>query len=67
MRPSGVRLGTPACATRGMAEDSMRRVAGWIVQALRAPDDDALLARLGSDVKELALGFPVPGATDTWG
>ena len=61
MRPSGVRLGTPACATRGMDEPTMSCVAEWIVQALRAPSDDALLGRLASKVKELALGFPVPG------
>ncbi len=65
MRPSGVRLGTPACATRGMAEPSMRHVAEWIVQALRAPDDEVLLGRLASEVKKLALRFPVPGVTDT--
>jgi glycine hydroxymethyltransferase len=66
MRPSGVRLGTPACATRGMDEPSMCRVAEWIVQALRAPGDEALLRRLASEVKELALSFPVPGVTNTW-
>ncbi len=61
MRPSGVRLGTPACATRGMDEPSMRCVAEWIVEALRAPGDEARLGRLASKVKELAIGFPVPG------
>jgi glycine hydroxymethyltransferase len=66
MRPSGVRLGTPACATRGMDDLSMRRVAGWIVQALRAPGDDVRLERLAAEVKELALGFPVPGVTNGW-
>jgi glycine hydroxymethyltransferase len=66
MRPSGVRLGTPACATRAMDELSMHRVAEWIVQALRAPDDEALLGRLASEVKQLALSFPVPGVTNTW-
>ena len=65
MRPSGVRLGTPACATRGMDEPAMRCVAEWIVQALRAPGDDALLGRLASMVRELSLGFPVPGVTNT--
>jgi glycine hydroxymethyltransferase len=66
MRPSGVRLGTPACATRGMDEPSMCRVAEWIVQALRDPADEALLGRLASEVKGLALSFPVPGVTNTW-
>ena len=31
LRPSGVRLGTPACTTRGMTQDDMRRIARWIV------------------------------------
>lgn len=60
LRPSGIRLGTPACTTRGMDEAAMRRVAGWIVQALRAPKDEALLSRLSSEVKEFARGFPIP-------
>ena len=42
VRPSGLRLGTPACTTRGMNEDDMRRIAGWIVSTtLRAPKDEA--------------------------
>jgi hypothetical protein len=44
-----------------MDEPTMSCVAEWIVQALRAPSDDALLGRLASKVKELALSFPVPG------
>lgn len=61
MRPSGVRLGTPACATRGMDTPEMHHVADWIVRALRAPDDEGLLGRLAIEVKELAVRFPVPG------
>ncbi|MGE0661010.1 MAG: serine hydroxymethyltransferase, partial [Reyranellaceae bacterium] len=60
LRPSGIRLGTPACTTRGMDEGAMRRVAGWIVQTLRAPQDEALLTRLASEVKELARLYPIP-------
>jgi glycine hydroxymethyltransferase len=61
MRPSGLRLGTPACAARGMEEAELRRIAEWIGQALRAPEDDALHARLAADVREMALRFPPPG------
>lgn len=61
MRPSGVRLGTPACTSRGMRGDHMRHVASWIADALAAPRDARRLAELRAAVKELALRFPVPG------
>ena len=61
VRPSGVRLGTPACTTRGMGEDDMRRIAGWIVGALRAPQDAAGLARMKVESEELCRSYPVPG------
>jgi glycine hydroxymethyltransferase len=60
LRPSGIRLGTPACTTRGMVEADMKRIAGWIVQALRAPNDAALLDRLAAEVREHCRQFPVP-------
>lgn len=60
LRPSGIRLGTPACTTRGMDEGAMRRVAGWMVQTLRAPQDEALLTRLAVEVKEVARLYPIP-------
>src|SRR5476649_2173453 len=37
LRPSGVRLGTPACTTRGMDEADMARIAGWMTAVLRNP------------------------------
>ena len=61
MRPSGVRLGTPACATRGMGRVELRQVAAWIVAALEQPDDAARLADIAGRVRELARAFPVPG------
>jgi len=60
LRPSGIRLGTPACTTRGMVEADMGRIAGWIVQALRAPADAALLERLAGEVRDFSRGFVVP-------
>ena len=61
MRPSGIRLGTPACATRGMGRVELRQVAAWIVAALEQPDDAPRLADIAARVRELARAFPVPG------
>ena len=60
LRPSGIRLGTPACTTRGMDEAAMMRIGGWIVQALRTPQDETALAKLAGEVRHLARGFPIP-------
>jgi glycine hydroxymethyltransferase len=61
VRPSGVRLGTPACTTRGMGEDDMRRIAGWIAQVLRAPDDAAATEKMKAESEALCRSYPVPG------
>jgi len=62
MDPSGIRLGTPAITTRGMGTDEMRRIAAWILEALRHADDAATLARVRGEVADLAEQFPVPAA-----
>jgi glycine hydroxymethyltransferase len=61
VRPSGVRLGTPACTTRGMGEDDMRAIAGWMVKTLRAPDDEAAVAKTRAETEALCRRYPVPG------
>jgi glycine hydroxymethyltransferase len=61
LRPSGVRLGTPACTTRGMDDDDMRRIAGWIVRALQNANDTGVVARLRDEVRDFCRQFPVPG------
>jgi glycine hydroxymethyltransferase len=62
MDPSGIRLGTPALTTRGMGADEMRRIAAWILRALRSPGDAAVVASTRREVAELAEQFPVPAA-----
>jgi glycine hydroxymethyltransferase len=58
--PSGVRIGTPALTTRGMKEAEMKRVAGWIVEVLAAPEDAKVLERVRGAVRELGRQFPAP-------
>ncbi|MDZ4817578.1 MAG: serine hydroxymethyltransferase [Planctomycetota bacterium] len=62
MDPSGVRLGTPAVTTRGMKAREMRRIAGWILEILRNPDDQAMRVRIREEVGDLCDQFPVPAA-----
>ena len=61
MKPSGIRIGTPALTTRGMKEPEMLRIAGWIVQALDQRHDPAALARIKAEVLDLANQFPLYG------
>jgi len=61
LRPSGVRLGTPAATTRGMKEAEMKRLAGWMVGALKNTDDEAKLTSIRGEVEEMCTQFPVPG------
>ena len=58
--PSGIRIGTPALTTRGMGTDEMHRIGGWILEALKSPDDEALQKRIRGEVRELCTQFPVP-------
>jgi glycine hydroxymethyltransferase len=60
--PSGIRLGTPALTTRGMGVAEMRTVGNWIIEALRAPNDDKTLTRIRNEIATLCKQFPVPAA-----
>lgn len=56
---SGIRLGTAALTTRGMREDDMRTVGGFIVDALARHDDTAALEHIRCKVEEFARQFPL--------
>jgi glycine hydroxymethyltransferase len=61
LRPSGIRIGTPAATTRGMQPADMESLALWIAEALLQPDCAATLERIQRDVVALCEQFPVPG------
>lgn len=56
---SGIRVGTPALTTRGMKEDEMKIVASWIHQVLSDPENDSVLEKVRTQVKELCKQFPI--------
>ena len=61
LKPSGIRIGTPAATARGMVETDMLKLADWIDACLRSPDDEAKLAAIREEVDGFCRQFPVPG------
>ncbi len=59
MKPSGIRIGTPAITTRGMKEAEMRQISHWIAEALNHRTDAAVLAKIRKQVLGMAEEFPL--------
>ncbi len=59
MKPSGIRIGSPAMTTRGMKEDEMRQIARWIAESLMNRNDAALLTKVRRQVLDLCEAFPL--------
>ncbi|MDI3331286.1 MAG: serine hydroxymethyltransferase [Micrococcus sp.] len=63
MTTSGLRIGTPALATRGFGPEEFAEVADVIAQALKPGPD---VAALKSRVQRLAADFPLYEGLETW-
>jgi len=59
MKPSGIRIGSPAVTTRAMKEAEMRQISHWIAEALDHRTDAAVLAKIRKQVLGLAEAFPL--------
>jgi glycine hydroxymethyltransferase len=59
MKPSGVRIGTPALTTRGMKEGEMRQVGRWIAEVLLHRADAGVAGKVRGQVLELCESFPL--------
>jgi len=59
LKPSGIRIGTPALTTRGMKEPEMRQIGKWIAEALLHRQQAAVLEKIRRQVLDLAEAFPL--------
>lgn len=56
---SGIRIGTPAATSRGMDTAAMQEIGQIIATTLKAPKDEAVLAKMRAQVTSLTDRFPL--------
>jgi glycine hydroxymethyltransferase len=59
MKPSGIRIGSPALTTRGMKEAEMRQIGRWIAETLLRRTDAGVLAKIRKQVLDMCEAFPL--------
>jgi glycine hydroxymethyltransferase len=62
LKPSGIRIGSPALTTRGMKEAEMRQVGRWTADALLHRNDAGVFAKIRKEVLGLCEAFPLYAA-----
>jgi len=60
LNPSGVRFGTPAITTRGLKQEEVKKIVGWVNAAIEQKDEAEMLDNIKAQVKEMCLKFPIP-------
>jgi len=59
MITSGIRVGTPAITTRGLGTADMVQIVEWIDSALKDPENDVHLAKIGKEVHDKMYNLPL--------
>ncbi|MDC0074335.1 serine hydroxymethyltransferase [Alphaproteobacteria bacterium] len=61
LKPSGIRIGTPAITSRGMKEDDMVNIGQWIALILKNSDNNSIKKRTAIEVRNFSEAFILPG------
>jgi len=56
---SGIRIGASVITARGMKEDEAKQIGDMILTVLKAPEDEAVQARVAAEVRALTDRFPI--------
>ena len=59
MKPSGIRIGTPAITSRGMKEQEAVLIANWIDQLIKNKDNQDVKNNIKQEILELCKNFPI--------
>jgi len=61
LRPSGIRLGTPAPTTRGFGATEMEKLADWMLRTVVNHEEQHVLDEIRAEVEQMCSQYPVPG------
>jgi glycine hydroxymethyltransferase len=59
LKPSGIRIGSPAVTTRGMRDAEMRQIGHWIAETLNQRNDAGVLRKIRKQVLDMCEAFPL--------